>query len=107
MTIPGVINVIGFGKEFVSIPDDQIQTVQKILRSGLMSTPWPFLKEGQRVGVRTGALRGMEGFLVQIKNKKNKYRVVVSIPLLQRSVAVEIDRDWIEPIQSARISGER
>ena len=92
---PGVLKVVGFGKEFVPIPEGQIKKVQDIMRSGLLAAPWPFLKEGQRVIIRTGSLSGLEGLLVQLKNE---CRVVVSIPLLQRSVAVEIDRNWIQPV---------
>ena len=95
LTIPGVVNLVGFGNIFVPIPENEIQAVQDIVRSGLPSLPWPFLREGEYIRVRTGALAGLEGFLVHIKNE---FRVVVSIPLLQRSVAVQIDRDWIQPL---------
>lgn len=95
VTIPGVLNVVGFGKEFVPIPDDQIRAIEDIIRSGLPSRPWPFIQEGQRIRVRMGVLQGLEGVLVQIKNE---YRVVVCVPMLQRAVAVEIEREWIQPL---------
>jgi len=98
LTIPGVVNVVGFGNLFVAVPDDQIQAVHRIIQSGLPSLPWPFLRDGDRIRVRTGSLEGIEGFVVQIKNE---YRVVVSVPLLQRSVAVEIDREWIQPLAAS------
>jgi transcription antitermination factor NusG len=95
LTVPGVVAIVGFGSTFAPVPEDQISAVRDIVRSGLPSGPWPFLKEGQRIRVSNGALEGVEGFLVQIKNE---YRVVVSVPLLQRSVAVEIDRDCIQAL---------
>jgi transcription antitermination factor NusG len=96
---PGVVNVVGFGNVFIPIPEREIAAVQAVVRSGLPSLPWPFLREGQRVRIEHGSLSGIEGLLVQIRNE---FRVVVSIALLQRSVSVEIDRSWIRPIGPAR-----
>ena len=61
----------------------------------MLACPWPFLRAGQKIVVTRGPLSGVEGFLV---SSKNEYRLVVSIQLLQRSVAAEIDRDCIEPV---------
>ena len=99
VTVPGVVSIVGFGSTFAPIPDDQISAVRSIVHSGLPSTPWPFLQEGERIRVSAGALEGVEGILVRIKSD---YRVVVSVPLLQRSVAVEIERTWIQPLRIAR-----
>ena len=54
------------------------------------------LREGQRVRIDQGPLLGLEG--VVIKKKKNEWRIVVSVTLLQRSIATEVDRDWIRAI---------
>jgi transcription antitermination factor NusG len=101
LTVPGVVAIVGFGSTFAPVPEDQISAVRDIVRSGLPSSPWPFLKEGQRIRVSTGSLEGVEGLLIQVKNE---YRVVVSVPLLQRSVAVEIDRDCIQLLSTVRPS---
>lgn len=95
VTVPGVLSIVGFGSTFVPIPEEQISAVREIVRSGLRSGPWPFLQEGQRIRVTAGALEGLEGILVK---SKDEYRVVVSVSLLQRSVAVEIERDWVQPL---------
>ena len=95
LTVPGVVAIVGFGSTFAPIPEDQISAVRDIVRSGLPSCPWPFLQEGQRVRVSTGSMEGLEGFLIEVKND---CRVVVSVPLLQRSVAVEIDRECIQAL---------
>jgi hypothetical protein len=63
-----------------------------IVESGLAAMPWPFLRIGQRVVIRKGPLSGMEGILLE---QRNKYRIVVSINLLQRSIAAEIDADLV------------
>lgn len=65
-----------------------------VVSSGLTAQPWPFLTVGQRVRIEYGSLRGLEGFLIAVKNS---HRLVVSVTLLQRSVAVEVDQDSVTP----------
>lgn len=86
----GVISVLGFGKEPAAIPDEEIEAVKAVLRSGVSAEPCAYLREGQRVRVNTGSLDGVEGILVK---KKNQFRMVVSVTMLQRSISVEIDAD--------------
>jgi len=95
LTTPGVISIVGAGRTPVPVDEKEIEAIQAIAKSGTPAAPWPFLKEGQRVRVARGALRDIEGILVTIKNA---FRVVVSVTLLQRSVAVEVDRDAICPV---------
>ena len=97
LTIPGVNHFVGFGKTPASIPDDEIEALRAIVHAGVPSHPWPFLKVGQRVHVIQGPLRNLEGILVQIKGID---RLVISVNLLQRSVAVQIDRNWVSPVSS-------
>ena len=92
---PGVVSVVGFGNHFVSIPESQIEAVRAVVESGLPSIPCPFIREGQRVRIHIGSMTGVEGILLQVKNE---FRIVVSIELLQRSVAVEIDRACVQPV---------
>jgi hypothetical protein len=70
-----------------------------MVASGLLFTPWPFLKAGQTVLIEQGPLAGVEGILQEIKKT---YRLVVSITLLQRSVSAEIDRTWIRPLSASQ-----
>jgi transcription antitermination factor NusG len=97
LTTPGVISIIGAGKTPVAVSDREIAAVQAILRSGLPARPWPCLTVGSRVFIERGPLAGIEGVAL---NVDKAFRLVVSVPLLQRSVAVEIERDWIRPIQN-------
>jgi transcription antitermination factor NusG len=99
LTVPGVIGIVGFGNTFTPVPEKEISVVRDIVRSGLPTVPWPFLREGQRIRVSSGALAGVEGYLVKIKNN---YRVVVSVSMLQRSVSMEIERDWIRPLPTVQ-----
>jgi transcription antitermination factor NusG len=95
LTIPGVVNIVSLGKEPTPVDEEEIRSLLVICGSQLPAQPWPFLRRGQRVVIERGALQGAEGLLV---DDRKAYRLVVSITLLQRSVAVEIDRDWVRPI---------
>lgn len=95
LTTPGVISIVGAGKTPLPIDDEEIDTVRAVVHSGLAVQPWPFLRLGSKVYVEAGPLAGVEGI---ITNTDKVYRLVVSVSLLQRSVAVEIDRDWVRPI---------
>jgi transcription antitermination factor NusG len=95
LTSPGIISIIGVGRNPEPLDDGEIARIQAIVISGVLAYPWPFLRAGQKIAVTRGPLCGLEGFLV---SSENQDRLVVSIELLQRSVAVEIDRDCIQPI---------
>jgi transcription antitermination factor NusG len=95
LTIPGVLQFVGIGKTPVPIDDEEIIAIQSAVRFGLSAEPWPYLQTGQRVRLEDGPLAGLEGLLVEVRKR---YRVVVSVTLLKRSVAVEIDREWVAPL---------
>jgi transcription antitermination factor NusG len=95
LTTPGVIRIVGIGKTPAPVDDDEIEAIRVILRSGLAAQPWPLLHVGSKVYIEAGPLAGLEGI---ITNTDKVYRLIVSVSLLQRSVAVEIDREWARPI---------
>ena len=95
LNLPSVLSIVGFGKEAAPVPDEEIQAVRRILASGRPLLPWQYMRAGQRVRIDTGALEGVSGTLVR---ERDEFRVVVSIELLQRSVAVEIDREMLSPL---------
>jgi transcription termination/antitermination protein NusG len=88
LTAPGVIRIAGYNRAPVPVEDYEIAAIQALMASGLPNQPWPFLGLGDRVRIEAGPLRGHEGVLVEFKGG---HRLVLSIALLQRSVAVEID----------------
>ena len=92
----GVVRILGQSSGIEAVPEHELETVRSILRSKLPCYAHPFLREGSWVRVRRGALRGMEGLLVRVKNQT---RLVVSISLLSQSVAAEVDAGDVEPIQ--------
>jgi transcription antitermination factor NusG len=95
LTIPGVLHFVGVGKVPVPIDDAEVAALQTAIQSGLWAEPWPFLDVGQRVRIEEGPLTGVEGLLIEVRKKQ---RVVVSVSLLKRSVAVEIERHWARPL---------
>src|SRR5579884_684137 len=92
---PGVVHVVSAGKTALPLDAREVEAIQAICRSGLRAQPWPFLQVGRRVIVERGPLKGTEGIVTDLKNE---YRLVVSLTLLQRSVATEINREWIRPV---------
>lgn len=95
LTIPGVVGLVGFGKIPAPIPDQEIERIQRMVESGLLVKPWPFLEVGQTVLIERGPLAGMEGILAE---EKGQCRLVISVHLLRRSVAAEVDRTWVRPL---------
>jgi transcription antitermination factor NusG len=95
---PGVLSIVGIAKTPAPIADAEICAVQRIVESGLAAGPWPFLQAGQQVVIERGPLAGTEGILLKFKNR---YRIVVSVSLLQRSIAAEIDVDMVRAVHSS------
>ena len=98
LQVPGVTGFIAFGKELAPIPDEEIDAVKKIIESKLQASPCPFLRIGQAVLINKGPLAGIEGILTEFRNS---YRIVVSVPMLQRSVSADIDSAWVTPLNTA------
>jgi|SRR5580658_4770911 transcription antitermination factor NusG len=99
LLIPGVVRIVGIGKMPVPIDDSEMEAVQAVVRSGLLLQPWPFLKAGQTVTIAEGPLRSVTGILTEINGSE---QLIVSITLLQRSLAVAIPRHAIRPAGDAR-----
>jgi transcription antitermination factor NusG len=94
LQVPGVLAIVGRGPEPTPLPDFEIES----LRSGLhlrKFEPHRTLVSGTRVRIKVGPLDGMEGFLLR---KKSNLRVVLTVPLINKSLAVEVDMDDIEPV---------
>jgi transcription antitermination factor NusG len=101
LTVPGVVNLVGFGKVPTPIPDHEIERIRRMVQSGLLVTPWPFLELGQTVLIERGPLAGVEGILEEVKGK---CRLIVSIDLLRRSVSAEVDRSCVRPVKPRQLA---
>ena len=99
LVIPGVISVVGLGKSPLAVSEDEISAVQNVVKSGLTYKPSGYITTGQLARVERGPLRGQVGIVIA---EKNNCRLIISVNLLQRSVAVEIDRDSIMPLPATQ-----
>jgi transcription antitermination factor NusG len=89
----GAVRILGSAASIEAIPEPEIENVRQLLASGARAFLHPFLREGMRVRVRRGPLRGIEGLLVRFRNQD---RLVLSVDLLSRSVATEINTRDVE-----------
>ena len=92
LKIPGVLGFVGSGKQAIPVLEEEICAIQKMLESCLPVWPCPFLRVGERIRLKEGPLCGLEGCVLSIKDS---WQIVVSLTLLQRSVAVPVDPSWI------------
>lgn len=95
LTTPGIVRIVGAGPTPIAVGENEIATIQAIIQSGLPALPCPFLTVGEPIVIERGPLAGLEGIVL---HADKKLRLVVSVLLLQRSVAVEIERDWIRQL---------
>jgi len=96
---PGMIQIVGNGKTPLPVADDEIEKLQIAVASEHARQPWPYIQVGEQVRVNHGSLRGVEGILI---NMKGSHRVVLSVSLLQRSVAVEVDLSWVTAVEKEK-----
>jgi transcription antitermination factor NusG len=104
LTTPGVVHIVGWGGHPATIPQSQLDAARRIVESCLRVEAHPYLECGDRVRVKTAPLVGLEGILTR---KKGMARLVISIEMLGRSAAIEIDVlnvERIGPFPALRLS---
>jgi transcription antitermination factor NusG len=113
VTTPGIHMILYRGDRVATIPQPEIEGIQRAVAGSCRIEPHPFLKCGMRVRVVRGALEGVEGILTR---KKNMYRLVLSVDMLAQAVAVEVHAADVEPcgnsvsslsIATAQVAGVR
>jgi transcription antitermination factor NusG len=95
LQLPGVVQLVSFAGKPAPLPDAEIEALRNRLVGNFCAEPHPYLTAGRRVRIRAGSMAGLEGILLR---RKQKFRVVLSIQLIQRSVAIEVDEADIEPV---------
>lgn len=106
LNTPGVFCAVGFGRGPLPVDESEIEAIRLVAEARLAYEPWQFIRVGDRVRIDDGCLRGVEGFLI---GTKGAHRLVLSITLLQRSCAVEIDGALVSPLapQQRQLAGLR
>jgi transcription antitermination factor NusG len=97
---PGVMQIAGTGNTPIPVEEHEIAAIRQVTKSGLSTMPWPYLKVGNVARIEEGPLQGLSGIVIRIKSGM---KLVLSVELLQRSIAVEIDRNWVSVPHSGRI----
>lgn len=101
---PGVLSIVSRGRIPVPIEATEIAAIDKLVTSAAKAEPWPYIEIGDRVRIEDTALKGVEGILLAVKGQR---RLVVSVSLLQRSVALEIDRAMVSPISETKTAADQ
>ena len=97
LKVTGTVRCVAFSGKPVPLPDKELELLRQGLNSGGHATPHPYLRIGHRVRVKNGPFGGLEGILLR---RKDRYRVVLSLELIMRSVAVEVDADDVESVHA-------
>jgi transcription antitermination factor NusG len=97
LQVPGVASLVSFNGQPAPLPEQEIEALRVGLEHQVFAEPHPYLKVGRKVRVARGPMAGAEGIL---SRKKEKFRVVISIDVLMRSIAVEVDGNDVEAIGS-------
>jgi transcription antitermination factor NusG len=92
---PGVLRFVTFQGQLTAVADSDIRALESTMSAGLRARPHPFLLDGRKVRVRSGPLLGVEGIVIR---RKERFRLVLSIELLMRSVMIELDEGDVEPV---------
>jgi transcription antitermination factor NusG len=92
----GVLNFVGNGKEAIPIPENQIESIRRLVDGKVPFIAHPFLEIGQRVRVRGGALDGIEGILE--RRDHGNQRLVISVQTIQRSLSISVEGYEVEPV---------
>lgn len=95
LQIPGAVRLVSFNGQPTALPEEEIERLRNRLSGCHGVEPHPYLRVGRRVRVRSGPLQGLEGI---IRRKKDRCRIIFSIDLIMRSVAVEVDEADVEPL---------
>ncbi len=95
VTTPGFLYIVGVGKNPEPVDESEIEAIAAVLRSGLPVKAHTSLKVGQRIELQRGPLRGLQGVLTKIAEQ---HRLYVAVTLLQRSISVEVQPDWVKPV---------
>ena len=92
----GAVNFVGPRTSSpLEVPEKELLMVQRFIQEEVLIDPFPYLKEGERVYIRTGSFKGAEGFIVR---KDRHCRLVISLDLLMQSISVAIDQACVEPL---------
>lgn len=92
ITTQGVIRIVGFGGEPAEVAAEEIEALQLLAQSNILREPWRYLPDGTLALVETGPLAGVQGIICASENRR---QLIISVTLLQRSVAIQLDENTV------------
>ena len=95
LTAPGVLRFVTFQGRLAAVADSEIRALESSMSSGLRAQPHPYLRDGRKVRVKRGPLAGVEGIVIR---RRERFRLVISIELIMRSVILDVDESDVEPL---------
>jgi transcription antitermination factor NusG len=101
LQLPSAVRLVSFNGQPAALPDSEIEQLRERLSRGGCVEPHPYLRVGRRVRVRGGPMQGLEGIIVR---RKDRCRIVFSLDLIMRSMAVEVDESDVEPAAEWKMS---
>ena len=91
----GAVRFVGPSADPLEVPERDLAAVRRFIEEEIPIDPFPYLKEGERVYVRSGPFKGAEGFIL----RKDKHcRLVISLDMLMQSVSIQIDQACVEKL---------
>lgn len=96
LQVPGVVRLVGVNGVPTPLPQGELEIIRSVLSKGIEAQPHPYLRVGQRVRIISGPMEGLQGILLR---RRGRPRVVVSVDLIMRSVALDIDVAQVEPVK--------
>jgi transcription antitermination factor NusG len=103
LQLPSAVRLISFNGQPAVLPEAEIEELRQRLSRGGRVEPHPYLRVGRRVRVSAGPMQGLEGIIVR---RKDRCRVVFSLDLIMRSVAVEVDETDVEPVSDSKLMAD-
>jgi transcription antitermination factor NusG len=98
--VPGFVRLVGFNGLPYPLPEADINRMKEALNKGVLAEPYPYLTAGTRVEIRNGPMQGMTGILLR---RQNKCRVVISVDLIMRSMAVQVEAGDVVPVRGSTL----
>jgi transcription antitermination factor NusG len=92
VTTRGVLRIVGMGNRPAEVPEEEIEMLRRTLDAKVDVEPWPYLQKGEVAYLQSGPLRGLHGIF---EGFDRKFRLILSVTLLQRSIAVIAEPEWL------------
>jgi transcription antitermination factor NusG len=102
LSVPGILSVVGIGRTPIPVDSNEIAAVQLVGQAGFRLRPWSYVEIGEVVRLDRGPLQGLTGIVLQYKSES---KLILSVTLLKRSIAVEIDRNWVSKLPATKGNG--